>query len=162
MKQKVTIFQYGSQLDPTHPTHYSPNDWMEISISGSSPSERSCSMEAPKASNSSASDASNGGFAFDSSMGDDHSITAFVPPEALDLFLYICTQFEHLMATTEKTLPSQWSLPEFSLAVIGEKAVEDRPHLIDVFSDLSQHGSQSWYWEEAVKLLTRITSSANF
>lgn len=91
--------------------------------------------------------------------GDDHSITAFVPPEVEDIFIYICTQFDLLMATTEKTLPSQWSLSDLSLQIIGEKGVKDLPYLIDVFSDLSLHGSQSWYWEEASQLLTLITSS---
>ena len=56
---KFTIFQYGSQLDPS-PARYSPSDWIEISISESSPSERSCSIGAPQVSNSSAYEASTG------------------------------------------------------------------------------------------------------
>lgn len=58
MKRKLTIFQYGSQLNPTDPAFF-PR--VKISISESSPSERSCSMEAPKASNSSTFDFENRG-----------------------------------------------------------------------------------------------------
>lgn len=58
MKRKFSIFQYGSQFDPTSPTRYSPSDWIEISVSESSPSEESCSIGAPPVSNSSASEAS--------------------------------------------------------------------------------------------------------
>jgi len=46
MKRKLEIDQYGSQFDPTGPTRYSPSDWIEISFSESSPSERSCSIGA--------------------------------------------------------------------------------------------------------------------
>lgn len=60
MKRKLSIFQYGSQFDPTGPTRYSPSDWIEISFSESSPSEGSCSIGAPPVSNSSASEASTG------------------------------------------------------------------------------------------------------
>lgn len=60
MKRKLSIFQYGSQFDPTFPTRYSPSDWIEISFSESSPSEGSCSIGAPPVSNSSASEASTG------------------------------------------------------------------------------------------------------
>lgn len=56
MKRKLSIFQYGSQFDPTGPTRYSPSDWIEISVSESSPSEGSCSIGAPPVSNSSASE----------------------------------------------------------------------------------------------------------
>lgn len=31
---------------------------------------------------------------------------------------------EHLMAKTDTTLPSQWSLADFSLEIIGEEAVK--------------------------------------
>lgn len=48
MKRKLEIFQYGSQFDPTGPTRYSPSDWIEISVSESSPSEGSCSIGAPR------------------------------------------------------------------------------------------------------------------
>lgn len=110
-------------------------------------------MEAPKASNGYTSDSDN--------QGDDQLITSFFPQEEQLTYLWydICIQFLHWMATTGKTLPSQWSLPEFSRAVIGEEAVQNLPYLSDVFSDLSLHGSQSWYWEEASQLLTLITSS---
>lgn len=60
MKRKIEIYQYGSQLDPTGPTRYSPSDWVDISISGSSPSERSCSIGAPQVPNSSASSSAAG------------------------------------------------------------------------------------------------------
>nr|GLL21592.1 cytochrome c biogenesis C mitochondrion [Ipomoea trifida] len=56
MKRKLSIFQYGSQVDPAGPTRYSPSDWIDISVSESSPSERSCSIGAPPVSNSSISD----------------------------------------------------------------------------------------------------------
>lgn len=112
-------------------------------------------MGAPKASDSYASDASNSSLDLDSSMGDVHSITA--PPEAS--FFQICREFDHLMATTEKRLPPQWSLPEFSRSVIGEEGVQDPTYLTNVCSDLSQHALQSWYWEEASQFLTLITSS---
>ena len=105
-----------------------------------------CSMEAPKASNSLASDASSL-----SSMGDDQLGQMEL------VFNNICSQFEHWMATAGKTLPSSWSLPEFSRAVIGEEAVQDLPYLSDVLSDLVEHGSQSWYWEGASQFLTLIS-----
>lgn len=60
MKRKLSIYQYGSEFDPSTPTRYSPNDWIEISVSESSPSEESCSIGAPPVYNSSASDASTG------------------------------------------------------------------------------------------------------
>ncbi|KAK8539686.1 hypothetical protein V6N13_034978 [Hibiscus sabdariffa] len=56
MKRKLSIYQYGSQLDPSNPTRYSPSDWLEISISESAPSSESCSIGAPQVSNSSISD----------------------------------------------------------------------------------------------------------
>lgn len=152
MKRKLTIFQYGSEVHPIEPTRYSPSDWLEFSLSESSPSERSCSMGAPKASDSYASDASNSSLDLDSNMGDVHSITA--PPEAS--FFQICREFDHLMATTEKRLPPQWSLPEFSRSVIGEEGVQDPTYLTNVCSDLSQHALQSWYWEEASQFLTWV------
>lgn len=60
MRRKLSIFQYGSQFDPTGPTRYSPSDWIEISFSESSPSEGSCSIGPPPVSKSSASEASTG------------------------------------------------------------------------------------------------------
>jgi len=144
MKRKLAIFQYGSQLDARHPTRFSPSDWVEISLSESSPSEKSCSMDAPQASNSYASDASS------LSIGDDPLGT---------IFNDICSQFEHWMATTGKSLPSQWSLPEFSRAVIGEEEVQDLSYLQDILFDLVEHGSQSWYVEGASQLLIRSNSS---
>ena len=58
MKHQLRIFQYGSQLSPARLDRYSPSDWIGISISKDSPRSCSTDMEAPKASNSSASDAS--------------------------------------------------------------------------------------------------------
>lgn len=33
MKRKLSIYQYGSEFDPSTPTRYSPNDWIEIYVS---------------------------------------------------------------------------------------------------------------------------------
>ncbi|GJT51669.1 apocytochrome b [Tanacetum coccineum] len=52
MKKRLQIFQYGSEFDPIAPNRYSPLDWVEISFSESSPSERSLSTEAPSSSTS--------------------------------------------------------------------------------------------------------------
>lgn len=65
-KKDISFFHYGtethdfsvwvgSQFDPTRLARYSPGDWIEISISESSPSSRSCSIGAPGVSNSAAS-----------------------------------------------------------------------------------------------------------
>lgn len=151
MKRKLTIFQYGSEVNPIEPTRYSPSDWLEFSISESSPSEKSFSMGAPNPSTSSVSDDSFSEFTVNSS-------TSNTLPTHPILLEDIEIQIEHLMANTATTLPSQWSLSDFSLQIIGEEAVKDRSYLIDVLSDLSLHGSQSWYWEEASQLLSLINS----
>ena len=96
-------------------------------------------------------------FSYDS---DHQSITALDDQESV--FNSVCRHFEDVLATSGKALPEQWSLQDFSRAVIGEEEVQDLPYLIDVLSDLSLHGLQSWYWEEAVKFLTLITSSGIF
>jgi len=90
-------------------------------------------------------------------MGDDRNIIAFDDPESL--LTAICDHFSFYLETTGTALPAEWSIQEFSRTVIGEEVVQDPSYLSDVLSDLSLHGLQSWYWEEAVKLLTRITSS---
>lgn len=154
MKRKLTIFQYGSEINPIEPTRYSPSDWLEFSISESSPSEKSFSMGAPNPSTSSVSDDSFSEFTVDSSSIN----TIPTHPHLFILLEDIEIQIEHLMAKTDTTLPSQWSLSSFSLEIIGEEGIQDRSYLIDVLSDLSQHGSQSWYWEEASQLLTLISS----
>lgn len=64
--------------------------------------------------------------------------------------------FYELMEETGNALPLEWSLPEFFREVLGEEAVLDLPYLSDVLSDLSLHGSQSWYFSYAVDLLTLI------
>lgn len=79
MKRKLDIYQYGSQFDPTGPTRYSPSDWIEISFSESSPSERSASIGAPQVYNSSASDLD----AFTSSSASDSDAFWERPSEEL-------------------------------------------------------------------------------
>ena len=111
-------------------------------------------MGAPNPSTSSVSDDSFSEFTVDSSSIN----TIPTHPHLFILLEDIEIQIEHLMAKTDTTLPSQWSLSSFSLEIIGEEGIQDRSYLIDVLSDLSQHGSQSWYWEEASQLLTLISS----
>lgn len=53
MKRKLCIYQYGSELNPTHPTRFSPSDWLDISIyPSSSASEASTGVRNELASSS--------------------------------------------------------------------------------------------------------------
>ncbi|GKF04298.1 hypothetical protein Tco_0034966, partial [Tanacetum coccineum] len=51
-REKLNIFQNESKIAQIAPNLYSPSDWVEISFSKFSPSERSLSAEAPSCSTS--------------------------------------------------------------------------------------------------------------
>lgn len=51
------------------------------------------------------------------------------------------------MVIAGKQLPPEWSMPDLVRTVLGDEVVQDPSYLADVFSDLSLHGLQSWYWE---------------
>lgn len=75
-------------------------------------------MEAPKASNSQASSTPSYS---DSSVDQPASFPHH--PEWEE----ICRQLDHLRSISGRDLPSEWSPPEFTRAVIGEEAVQDPP-----------------------------------
>lgn len=83
-------------------------------------------MGAPNASTSSVSDDSYSGFTVDSSI--INKMTLPTDPHLLILLEDIEIEIEQ--AKTERTLPSQWSLSDFSL--IGKVRVKDCSYLIDV------------------------------
>ena len=147
MKRKIEIYQYGSQLDPTGPTRYSPSDWVDISISESSPSERSSSIGAPGVSNSSASDSD----AFTSSSASDSD--AFWELTSEELLTKISQELQRRMQEFGVDLPSEMTMEYFTCrVVIGEEEAGalDPSFLIDVLSDVQQpYHIFSWYWERA-------------
>jgi F-type H+-transporting ATPase subunit a len=75
------------------------------------------------------------------------------------LFQQICQEFSNLMSQKGKVLPLQWSLGEFTRDVIGTEMIDDSSYLQYILNDLNQYGDRSWYWEEAAKLHTMITST---
>ena len=103
MKRKLSIFQYGSQFDPTGPTRYSPSDWIEISFSESSPSEGSCSIGAPPVSNSSASEASTG-------IRDELTYYSPLDHDLSEEFRNVCLFFKGQIEYIGADLPSTWTL----------------------------------------------------
>lgn len=147
MKGKLDIYQYGSQFDPTGPTRYSPSDWIEISVSESSPSERSSSIGAPQVSNSSASDSD----AFTSSSASDSD--AFRELTSEELLTKISQELERRMQEFGLELPCEMTMEYFTCrVVIGEEEAGalDPSFLIDVLSDVQQPDHiVSWYWERA-------------
>lgn len=151
MKRNLAIFQYGSQFDPTGPTRYSPSDWIDISISESSPSERSCSIGAPQLPYSSASEAST---------GVRNELTSSSPQD-LNLseeFTNICRFFQASINEMGADLPCSWSIEEFTRMVIGEEEVLDPSYLSDVYSNLLECGFYSCYWEQAFEYIKSIFS----
>ncbi len=136
MKRKLAIYQYGSQFDPTGPTRYSPSDWIEISFSESSPSERSDSIGAPQVSNSSASDSD-----------------AFRELTSEELLTKIGQELQRRMQEIGADVPSEMTMEDFTCrVVIGEEEAGalDPSFLIDVLSDVQQPDHiVSWYWERA-------------
>ena len=144
MKRKLEIYQYGSEVDPTVPARYSPSDWILISISESSPSEKSASIGAPQVSNSSASEASTG----------VREELASSSPQ--DLIENISRLIQEKIYEIGADLPCSWSPQEFTRMVIGEELMNNSGYLIDVLDDLSRHGFQSWYWEQAFDYITLI------
>nr|UJP68205.1 Cytochrome c maturation subunit Fc2 [Dichondra micrantha] len=99
MKRKLCIYQYGSELNPTHPTPFSPSDWLDISISPSS----------------SASEAST---------GVRNELASPSPQELSDNFKKFLS-FRFFQEKIEEIggggLPSSWSPEEFTRLVIGEE-----------------------------------------
>lgn len=82
------------------------------------------------------------------------SIDSFFSPMSIDtvnsshsndilstVFDAICDRLELEMLIFGKPLPDQWSIPDFSRAVIGEESVKDFSYLHEVLFDLSTHGS---------------------
>jgi hypothetical protein len=135
MKQKLEIYQYGSQLDPTGPTSYSPGDWIEISFSESSPSERSGSIGAPQVSNSSTSE----------------SDASFTDLSSEDLLLKVCRVLEERMDSIGMELPPGIKMEEFvRWNLLAEDTVRalDPSLLTRVLADLQLASPIiSWYWE---------------
>lgn len=144
MKQSLQIFQYGSEFDPIAPNRYSPSDWIEISFSESSPSERSLSAEAPS---SSTSDLNT----FPSSPPFDSDAFRGQPSE--ELLPQIHQELERRMEEMGIDHPSGISVEYFTYHVLlgeDEAGVLDPTFLTEVLADLQQPGHiVSWYWEEA-------------
>jgi len=148
-KRKLSIFQYGSQFDPTGPSLYSPSDWLEISVSESSPSEGSCSIGAPPVSNSSASEASTGipeELTFESPIYTSNNLE----------FINICRFFKEKIDYIGPDLPSTWTLEGFTQLVLGEEEVFDPSYLSYVYCNLLECNFHSCYWEEAFDYLLLI------
>lgn len=97
---------------------------MGISISESSPSERSGSIGAPQVSNSSASDASN-----------------LTSPDGFSL---LCSEINNRLEEIGADLPPNWSIEEFTRLVIGEEEVLYPSYLADVHSNLVECGFLGW------------------
>lgn len=147
MKRKLHIFQYGSQIDPIEPTRYSPSDWIEISVSESSPSERSCSIGGPPVPNSSDSEASvelREELTYDSTTL-DLNMTEMSPE-----FRDVCTFFKQQIENIGGNLPSTWTLEGFTQLVLGEEEVFDAPYLASVYSNLRECGVYSGFWDQAL------------
>lgn len=102
MRRQLAIYQYGSELYPEQPTYFDPDDWIQISFSESSPSERSCSQSCPHGSEGSSSDASSRDF-------------------QSETFNNISSFFQDKMKEIGAGLPSNWSPEEFTRMVIGEE-----------------------------------------
>lgn len=141
MKRKLSIYQYGSEFDPSTPTRYSPNDWIEISVSESSPSEESGSIGAPPVYNSSASDASTGVLPSSSPHENFYEISRF---------------FQGQLKEIGVDLPSNWSIEELTQFVIGEEEVLDPSYLSDIYSNLVECGFHSCYWEHTFEYIQLI------
>jgi len=134
MKRKLEIYQYGSQLDPTGPTRYSPGDWIDISFSESSPSERSGSIGAPQVSNSSTSE----------------SDASFTDVSSEDLLLKkVCRVLEERMDSIGMELPPGIKMKEFvRWNLLAEDGPLDPSLLTRVLADLQLASPIiSWYWE---------------
>lgn len=116
-------------MDQTLPTRYSPSDWIEISISESSPSERSCSIGGPQVSNSFASDASTG---VRNELPSSSSSPQDLSEDLTNIYLFFQEKIEEIGAA----LPSNRSLEDFTRMVIGEEEVLDPSYLADVYSNL--------------------------
>jgi hypothetical protein len=139
MKRKLTIYQYGSEVDGTAPTLYSANDWLEIILSDSSASELS----------------SIGGPQEDTSSSADASFT-----EQLDLLAKIASELQHRMSDIGMKLPDGLDLPYFIHAnLLGEEEAGalDPSLLAEVLTDLQLPSPIiSWYWEEAFRSILLV------
>lgn len=153
MKRKITLYQYGSNqlmgsdFRSTEPTLYSATDWVEISISESSPSERSCSIGIPQVSTSSASEAST---------GVRNELPSSSPQDLSDNFSEICRFFQEKFDEIGIYLPSNWSIDEFVRMVLEQEEVLDPSYLSEIYSNLVECGFHSCYWEEAVDYIKLI------
>nr|UJP67984.1 Cytochrome c maturation subunit Fc2 [Dinetus racemosus] len=102
MKRKLCISQYGSELNPTHPTRFSPSDWLDISISpSSSASEASTGVRNELASSSP--QELSGNF-------NKNRILRLLKKEKIEEIVW-------------RVLPSGWSPEEFTWLVIGEEEI---------------------------------------
>ncbi|GJR27005.1 hypothetical protein Tco_1103237 [Tanacetum coccineum] len=130
MKQRLQIFQYGSEFDPIAPNLYSHSDWVEISFSESSPSERSLSAEAPR---SSTFDFNT----FPSSPPFDSDAFRGQPFE--ELLPQIHRELKRRMEEMGIDLPSGISVEYFTYQVLlgeDEAGVLDQTFLTEVLADL--------------------------
>lgn len=142
MKRKLTIYQYGSEVDGTAPTLYSANDWLEIILSDSSASELS----------------SIGGPQEDTSSSASESDASFT--EQLDLLAKIASELQHRMSDIGMKLPDGLDLPYFIHAnLLGEEEAGalDPSLLAEVLTDLQLPSPIiSWYWEEAFRSILLV------
>lgn len=143
MRKKLDIYQYGSQFDQSGPARYSPSDWIEISFSESSPSERSGSIGAPPVSSSSASDSD-----------------AFRELTSEELLTKISQELQRRMQEIGIDLPSEMTIEYFTCRVLlgeEEAGALDPSFLIDVLADLQQPAHiVSWYWEGAFNCIALL------
>lgn len=133
MQRKLSLFQYGSQFDPTGPTRHSPSDWIETSLNpfGTTTTEitnttdQSTTTMNENRSQSSETLANTHGLFEDfpglsegsddvephlPDMGDDRNILAFDDPDSL--LTAICDHFSFYLETTGTALPAQWSIQD--------------------------------------------------
>jgi len=136
-------------LDATGPQTYSPNDWLEISVSESSPSEKSFSIGAPTVYTSSDSEASTG-IRYELP---DYSPLDLNMNQMSEEFRNVCLFFKGQIEDIGADLPSTWSIEGFTQLVLGEEEVFDPSYLSDVYSNLVECGFHSSYWERAFDLI---------
>nr|GEU81893.1 apocytochrome B, mitochondrial [Tanacetum cinerariifolium] len=134
MKQRLQIFQYGSEFDPIAPNLYSPSDWVEISFLKYSLSERRLSAEALS---SSTFDLNT----FPSSPPFDSD--AFQGQPSKELLPQIYQELERRMEEIGIDLPLGISVEYFTYHVLlgeDEAGVLDSTFLTEVLADLQQPG----------------------
>lgn len=142
-QQRLSIFQYGSNLDPRT---MEQGDLIELSNSISDLAYETSNLASRAHSNSSASEASTG-------------VRNELPSSSPDLsenFDDLSRFFQGKIEEIGADLPSNWSPEEFTRMVIGEEEVLDPSYLSDVYSNLLECGFHSCYWEQAFEYIKLI------